>query len=271
MQKYLNLANETDYTKLKEAARIINNGGIVVFPTETVYGIGANSLKEAAVKKLYVVKQRPLNKPISLLVNSIDMIEQITKDITELEYALIRKFFPGPVTIILKKKNIIPNVVTANSDTVGIRMPANEIALKLIEYADVPIAAPSANISGKPSGTNLKDIMKDFDGKVDYFIDSGPSKIGLASTIVQVIDGVPKILREGSISEEQIKKYVANYKNQLCYRIETKHTPHGIDVYPQSAAGMPFTASYIAAKGDAIANLQEDLAADKEYFKCNHR
>lgn len=206
MPKYIDLLNDIDYTKLKEPAELIRNGGIVVFPTETVYGIGANALNENAIKKLYDIKKRPLNKPISLLVNSIDMIEQVTKDITKLEYALIKAFFPGPLTIILKKKDIVPNIVTANQDTVGIRMPANEIALKLIDYVGSPIATPSANISGKPSGINLKDIMEDFDGKVDCFIDDGPSKIGLASTIVQVVDGVPHILRQGSISEKQIKE-----------------------------------------------------------------
>lgn len=204
MENYLDFREEIDYTKLKEPAKIIKKGGIVIFPTETVYGVGANGLDENAVKRLYEVKQRPLNKPINLLVNSMEMIKEFAKDITKLEYALIKEFFPGPFTIILKKKHYIPNIVTSNSDTVGIRIPTNEIALKLIEYAGVPIATPSANISGKPSGTNLKDIMKDFDGKVDYFIDDGPSKIGLASTIVQVIDGVPHILREGSISKEQV-------------------------------------------------------------------
>ena len=205
MQNYIDFENETDYSKLKEPAGIIKNGGIVIFPTETVYGIGTNGLNEEAIKELYDIKQRPLNKPISLLVNSIDMINNIAKDITDLEYTLIKKFFPGPLTIILKKKDVVPNIVTANLDTVGIRMPTNEIALKLIEYAGVPIATPSANISGKPSGTNPEDIMKDFDNKVDCFIDDGPSPIGLASTIVQVIDGVPHILRQGSITEEQIK------------------------------------------------------------------
>ena len=205
MQDYLNFENETNYSKLKIPAEIIKNAGIVIFPTETVYGIGTNGLDEKAIKKLYEVKQRPLNKPISLLVNSFDMINEVAKDITELEYTLIKKFFPGPLTIILKKKDIVPDILTSNSDTIGIRMPANEIALKLIEYANVPIATPSANISGKPSGTNPKDIIKDFNGKVDYFIDNGPSPIGLSSTIVQVINNIPHILRQGSITEEQIK------------------------------------------------------------------
>lgn len=201
---YLDLTNKTDYTKLKEPAKMIKEGGIVIFPTETVYGIGTNGLNEKAVKQLYEVKQRPLNKPISLLVNSIEMIEQVAKDITDIEYELIKEFFPGPLTIILKKKDIVPNILTANQDTVGIRMPANKIVIKLIEYAGIPIATPSANISGRPSGTNIKDIMEDFDGKVDYFVDGGPSKIGLASTIVKVEKGIPKILRKGAISEEQI-------------------------------------------------------------------
>ena len=204
MNKYLDFRKETDYTKLKEPAQIIKNGGIVVFPTETVYGIGTNGLNENPIKRLYEVKQRPLNKPISLLVNSIEMIEQITQNISELEYKLIKKFMPGPFTIILKKKDIVPNILTANGDTVGIRMPENKVALKLIEYAGVPIATPSANISGKPSGTTLDMINNDFGEKVDYFIDGGKSKIGVASTIVQVIGGKPHILREGAILKEDI-------------------------------------------------------------------
>lgn len=205
---YIDFKNNTDYSKLIEPANIIKNGGIAIFPTETVYGIGANGLDKNAVKRLYNAKQRPLNKPISLLVSNIDMIETVAKDITDLEYAIIKNFFPGPLTIILKKKEIVPDILTAGSDTIGIRMPANDISLKLIDYAGIPIATPSANISGRPSGTNLKDIMKDFDGKVDCFIDDGPSKIGLASTIVKVIDNVPHILRQGSISIDEINSVI---------------------------------------------------------------
>ena len=214
MNNYLDFKNNIDYTKLKEPAKIIKDGGIVVFPTETVYGIGVNGLNKNALKKLYEVKQRPLNKPISLLVNSIEMINQLTKNITKLEYALMKEFFPGPLTIILQKKDIVPNILTANSDTVGIRMPSNKIALKLIEYAGVPIATPSANLSGKPTGTNFKDIIKDFDGKADYFIDGKISKTGFASTIIKVTDEVPHILRQGPITKEQIR----NVYNK-CYNI----------------------------------------------------
>lgn len=191
---------------LEQAAEFIKQGKIVVFPTETVYGIGANGLNEKAVRKLYEVKQRPLNKPISLLVSNMEMVNLIAKDITKLEYKIMETFFPGPLTIILKKKDIVPDIVTAGQKTVGVRMPGGEIARKLVEYANLPIAAPSANISGEPSGTNLQQIKKDFNGKVDLFIDGGNSELGLASTIVQVVDGRPQILRQGSITLEKINE-----------------------------------------------------------------
>ena len=199
---------EKDVTKLEEPAQIIKNGGIVVFPTETVYGIGANALNAEAVKKIYEIKKRPLSKPITLLVNSIDMIKRVAKDITPFEYAIIKKFFPGPLTIILQKKDVVPDIVTSGGSTVGIRMPANEIALELINRAGVPLATPSANISDKPSNTHIKDVMSDFPEGVNCFIDGGKSKIGVASTIVQVINGVPHILRQGTITEEQINKLI---------------------------------------------------------------
>lgn len=204
MEKYLDFKNNIDETKLEIVGKTIANGGLVIFPTETVYGIGTNGLDENAIKNLYSVKNRDLNKPISLLVSGIDMVSEIACNINDIEYKLMEAFFPGPFTIVLKKKNIISHILTAGKDTVGVRMPDCEITQKLIEYAGCPIAAPSANISGKPSGTNVNDFIKDFSNKVDYIIDNGEAKIGLASTIVQVIDGIPHILREGSITKEQI-------------------------------------------------------------------
>lgn len=204
---YIDL-KEKDFAKLEEPAKIIKDGGIVIFPTETVYGIGANGLNAEAVKKIYDLKKRPLSKPINLLVNSIEMIEKVARDITPLEHAIIKEFFPGPLTIILQKKEIVPDIVTANGTTVGVRMPANEIALELIKKAGVPLATPSANISDRPSKTNIKDVMSDFSEGVDCFIDGGESKIGIASTIVQVINGVPHILRQGTITEEQINRLI---------------------------------------------------------------
>ena len=189
---------------LIKPAQIIKQGGIVVFPTETVYGIGTNGLDEKAIEKLYKIKQRPINKPIILLVSDIKMIENLAKDITSIEYKIMKEFFPGPLTIILKKEKIVPNNLTANTDTIGIRIPDNEIARKLIEYSNVPIATTSANISDKPSGIEIKNIRKDFGDKVDMYIDGGKSKLGIGSTIIKVKDGEPHILRHGSITKEQI-------------------------------------------------------------------
>lgn len=205
MEKFLDLKNSKDYQKLRYSAEIIKNGGIVVFPTETVYGIGTNGLYKEAVQRLYKIKERPLNKPISLLVSDFEMIENVVKDISEIEYKIMKKFFPGPLTIILNKKDIVPDILTSGGSTVGIRMPEEEITRKLIEYAGVPIAAPSANISGKPSGIDIKDIIKEFGDKVNYYIDGGKSKIGISSTIVKVENNSIKILREGSISKKEIE------------------------------------------------------------------
>ena len=210
MEQYINIKNNLNYDKLKEPAQIIKKGGVVIFPTETVYGIGTNGLDKNEIKKLYEVKQRPLNKPISLLVNNIEMVEKIAKNITEVEYKLMERFFPGPLTIILEKRNIVPDILTSNINTVGIRMPSGEIAKKLIEFAGVPIATSSSNISGKPSGTNITDIKKDFKGKVDCFIDNGESELGIPSTVIRIIDNIPYILRQGVISEEEIRKVIAN-------------------------------------------------------------
>ena len=210
MEQYINMKNNLNYDKLKEPAQIIKKGGIVIFPTETVYGIGTNGLDENAIKKLYEVKQRPLNKPISLLVNNIEMVEKIAKNITEVEYKLMERFFPGPLTIIFEKRDIVPDILTSNTNTIGIRMPSGEIAKKLIEFAGVPIATSSSNISGRPSGTNITDIKKDFEGKVDCFIDNGESELGIPSTVIRIIDNIPHILRQGAISEEEIRKVIAN-------------------------------------------------------------
>lgn len=208
MEKYIDLTKKMDDEKIRQAAKIIKEGGIVVFPTETVYGIGTNGLDKSAIEKLYKVKKRPFDKPISLLVSDTEMINKVAKDITQLEQKLIEAFFPGPFTIILKKKEIVPDILTSNGKTVGIRMPENEIARKLVEYAGVPIAAPSANISGKKSGTNLEEILEDFDENVDCFIDGGNSKLKIGSTIVKVEDENINILRQGSISKEQIEKVI---------------------------------------------------------------
>ena len=209
MKKYMDFRNDIDLEKLKEPAQLIKKGGIVIFPTETVYGIGTNGFNEESIRRIYEIKKRDFNKPISLLVSNIEMVKMVAENITDLERALMEQFWPGPFTIILKKKKIVPDILTARGDTVGVRMPSGTIAKQLIEYAGVPIVTPSANISGNPSGINIDDIKNDFEGKVDCIIDGGISELGVASTIVKVIDGVPHVLREGTITKEQIQEVVS--------------------------------------------------------------
>ena len=212
MSKYLDLRNEVDNSKIEEAAQIIKRGGIVIFPTDTVYGIGANGLNPEAIEKIYVAKGRKQDNPLILLVSSQEMLEQIVEEVTEVEDKLIKAFWPGPLTIVFKRKSCVPNIVTGGLDTVGVRLTSGDIARKLIEESGCPIAAPSANISGKPSGTSVEEIFEELKDKVDYIIDEGKSKEGLESTVVRVIDGVPNILKTGKITPEQIKKVVGDVK-----------------------------------------------------------
>ena len=212
MENYLDLKNTTDYSKLKVAGEIIKNGGLVLFPTETVYGLGANGLDENAVKKIYKAKGREQDNPLILHVSNFDMVSKIAKNISDIEYTLMKTFWPGPFTIILDRTEIVPDIVTAELDTVGVRMPSGTIAKELISYAGIPIAAPSANVSGRPSGTNISDIFEELYDKVDYIVDGGECEVGLESTVVRVIDGIPNILRPGKISPEDIKKAVGIVK-----------------------------------------------------------
>lgn len=211
ISKYSNQKNKINEEEIKEAAEEIKNGNLVLFPTETVYGIGANALNAEAVRKVFIAKGRAQDNPLIVHVCSIEMVEKIVQEITPLEKKLMEKFWPGPLTIIFNRKSekIIPNVVTANLDTVGIRMPSNKIAKKLIQEAGVPIAAPSANISGKPSGTKVEDIIEELDGKVQYILDGGVTDIGLESTVIKIDNGVIDILRPGKVTKEELQE-VAN-------------------------------------------------------------
>lgn len=207
MTKYFDMRDSIDEREIIEASKMITNGELVIFPTETVYGIGANGLDENAVKNIFIAKGRAQDNPLILHVSDIDMINDIAKDINKIERKLIDIFFPGPLTIILNKKDIVPNVVSGGLDTVGVRMPSNKVANLLIKSSVVPIAAPSANISGKPSGTTLDDIKDEFDKKVSCMIDGGNTLIGVESTVIRVIDNKIKILRPGKITIEDFKFY----------------------------------------------------------------
>lgn len=204
--KYLDLKDVNNYDAIDEAAKVIKDGGLVLFPTETVYGIGANGFDDDAVKKIFIAKGRAQDNPLILHIANIEMLNEIAEDISELEYKLMDAFWPGPFTIILNKKKGVANEATCGGDTVGVRMPSNRIAYELIKRAGVPIAAPSANISGRPSGTNVEDIIGELEDKMDFIINGGETEIGLESTVVRVIDNEIKILRPGRITKEDMIK-----------------------------------------------------------------
>ena len=195
-------------TELDIAKNELDNGDLVIFPTETVYGLGANALNASAVNKIFQVKNRASNNPLIVHLKNKNEIDKYAIINNDIERKLIDTFMPGPFTLILEKKDIIPNNVTCNLDTVGLRVPIDEIAHNLLEMLSYPVAAPSANLSTKPSGTTVNDIISEFDDKVSYIIDGGNSKIGLESTVCKVIDGIPTILRPGFITKEDIEMVV---------------------------------------------------------------
>lgn len=193
---------------LKEAAAIIKSGGVVAFPTETVYGLGANGLDEEAVRKIYIAKGRPSDNPLILHIGEIDQLQAIVETVPDSAIKCIEKFWPGPLTIILKRKKQVPDIITAGLDTVAVRMPENSIARALINLSKLPIAAPSANLSGRPSPTSGEHVVEDMLGKIDMIIDGGNTGIGLESTILDLSTDIPTILRPGAVTLEDLKSII---------------------------------------------------------------
>lgn len=189
------------------AGDMIAAGGIVAFPTETVYGLGANALDPEAVAKVYAAKGRPSDNPMIVHIASPLDLERLTPAITPVTEALIEVFWPGPLTMVVKKKPIIPDITTGGLDTVAVRMPDNEIALALIRESGFPIAAPSANLSGRPSPTRAKDVIYDLEGRVDAILEGGDCKVGIESTVVDLtVPGKVVILRPGIITSDSIRE-----------------------------------------------------------------
>jgi L-threonylcarbamoyladenylate synthase len=188
------------------AAEIIKSGGLVAVPTETVYGLAANGLDARAVEKIYEVKNRPETKPISLLVASMRDVERFCREIPAEAYALAKAFWPGPLTMVLWRTDSVPDIVVSGGETVGVRCPDHEKTLTLIRFAGVPLAAPSANLSGGKSPKCAQDVLDVFDGKIDAVIDGGTCAIGIESTIVDLTAAPPKILRQGGLKRADIER-----------------------------------------------------------------
>lgn len=193
---------------IKKAAGILQKGGLVAFPTETVYGLGANGLNAEACRKIYEAKGRPSDNPLILHIGDISQLKDIVTEVPEKAQKIIDAFWPGPVTIVFKKKDIVPDSVSGGLDTVAVRFPSNKTARLIIKAAGVPVAAPSANTSGKPSPTKAEHVLHDMNGKIDMIIDGGSCTVGLESTIIDVTTDVPSLLRPGAITKEMLENII---------------------------------------------------------------
>ena len=241
--------------ELKEAASILRSGGLVAFPTETVYGLGGNALDEDAARKIYAAKGRPSDNPLIAHVSCVEEVAPLVKEIPEAGRKLMEAFWPGPLTMIFPKSEKVPYGTTGGLDTVAIRMPDDPVANRLIALAGVPVAAPSANTSGRPSPTTADHVWQDMNGRIDMIIDGGPVGIGVESTIVDVSSAVPAVLRPGAITMEMLEEVLGEVSVDPAIL-----GPLSADVRPK-APGMKY--KHYAPKAD-LTLVEPGTGADRE-------
>ncbi|HYI93205.1 MAG TPA: L-threonylcarbamoyladenylate synthase [Bryobacteraceae bacterium] len=222
--------------KLDHAAAILRAGGLVAFPTETVYGLGANALDPAAVAKIYAAKGRPASSPLIVHVSSVEMAMTVVDEWPQEAAALARQFWPGPLTLVMKKKPVIPAEVTAGLSTVGVRIPSHPVALQLIERAGVPVAAPSANRFTELSPTQAQHVRDGLGDRVDCILDGGPTDIGIESTVLSIIRGRLELLRPGMVTLRQIEAATGCRVSQSVLPSETAHASPGLHAKHYSPA-----------------------------------
>jgi L-threonylcarbamoyladenylate synthase len=205
-------SKKIDLAKIKIAAEEIRKGNLVAFPTETVYGLGADALNKKAVAKIFQAKGRPFNDPLIAHIADIKELYRLSRQVPPVALKLAKAFWPGPLTLVLKKSELVSGIVTAGLDTVAVRMPADNITLRLIREAKTPIAAPSANLFGRTSPTTAQHVADDLDGKIEMIIDGGKTKVGVESTVLDVTTRPVQVLRAGGISVEKLKEVIDQVK-----------------------------------------------------------
>lgn len=206
-------------TNIDIAVEEILKGNLVGLPTETVYGLGANALDENAVIKIFEAKERPRFNPVIVHIYDAADTEKYAVDIPDNFYKLVEKFSPGPITYVLKKEYVIPDIVTSGNDSVGLRIPSHKVLREVLRNLNLPVAAPSANMFGKISPTTAKDVLRELNGKVNYILEGGRCKIGIESTVISLIDNEVKILRHGFITKEEIEKVTGNISDNYSDKI----------------------------------------------------
>ena len=259
------IGSPSDAEIIKEAGLIIKQGGLVAFPTETVYGLGGDALNQNSAKKIYAAKGRPADNPLIIHINRTDDIKKIADDVPDIFFALAKQFWPGPLTMILKKSSAVPMSTTGGLPTVAVRMPDNQTALSLIEAAGGFVAAPSANSSGRPSPTLASHVIEDLDGRIDMILDDGGTRLGLESTIIDLTAPVPEVLRPGAVTKEMLGSVIKA-------RIATAQKTKEDDNSPPRAPGMKYR--HYAPKArmtiitgdekDVISYINKQTAAEKE-------
>ncbi len=277
-----------DKELLREAGKLLADGALVAFPTETVYGLGGDGLQESAAARIYAAKGRPSDNPLILHIAEIADMEKLAVDIPELAYRLADKFWPGPLTMILKKGEIVPYTTTGGLDTVAIRMPSDEIAREIIRASGTYIAAPSANLSGRPSPTKAEHVIEDLSGRIEMIVDGGDSDIGLESSIIDLSGEVPMILRPGYITKEDFEQIVAEVEYDSAV-LATKpqesvvakapgmkyrhYAPKGqITIVEGETSAVIKRINALAAEQEAKGIRVAVLCAEetKEQYRCNH-
>ena len=250
---------DSDAAALERAGAIIREGGLVAFPTETVYGLGASAYSETAAERIYAAKGRPSDNPLIVHVAEVEDAENLAYT-TPLYYALAERFMPGPLTVIMPKRDIIPDAVTGGLDTVAIRCPIHETARELIRVAGVPIAAPSANRSGSPSPTCAAHVADDMNGRISMIIDGGDSDIGVESTVISIADDIVTVLRPGSVTEDMLKTVCPDV------RVDKAVTDPGLAGAKPASPGMKY--KHYSPNANVML-LDGDADAFEAYVKAN--
>ena len=254
------VADGNDNDSIKTAAKILNNEGLVAFPTETVYGLGADALNPIAAAKIYAAKGRPSDNPLIVHIADTDDVYKLASNVPEKAKQLMEAFWPGPLTIILPKKPTVPDGTTGGLNTVAIRMPSHPVALSLIKESGVYIAAPSANTSGRPSPTEASHVIADMDGKIEMILDGGAVGIGIESTIVDLTEAIPTILRPGFITKSMLENIIGEVT------IDKALIEPAPDLRPK-APGMKYT--HYAPKGELTIIEACNESSNENYSKNN--